>query len=66
MCRRHCQPIKARLAPAAMLPGDVALLEGDRLDAVMLSAGHKLLGWHQDAEKMVSVTALEVKGAWRV
>lgn len=55
-----------RIPHASLLPGDVALLAGDGMDAVMLCAGHKLIGWHEDAGAMTAVTALEVKGAWRV
>jgi len=56
-----------RIAPAAMWLGDIALLEGDGgLDAIVFNVGHKLAGWHQDAERMVNMTAPSVKGAWRV
>lgn len=56
-----------RIAPAAMWLGDIALLEGEgALDAVYFNLGGKLAGWHETAEHMVNVTALSVKGAWRV
>ena len=56
-----------RIAPAAMWLGDIALLEGEGgIDAVMFNVGGKLAGWHESAERMVNVTALAVKGAWRV
>jgi len=55
-----------RIAPAAMWLGDIALLEGEGgIDAVMFNVGGKLAGWHESAERMVNVTALAVKGAWR-
>lgn len=56
-----------RIAPAAMWLGDIALLEGEGgLDAVVFNVGHKLAGWHQDADMMSNLTAQQVKGAWRV
>ena len=56
-----------RIAPAAMWLGDIALLEGEGgIDAVMFNVGGKLAGLHESAERMVNVTALAVKGAWRV
>lgn len=57
-----------RIAPAAMLPGDLALMEGDgAFDAIALCLGQKLWGWHQDnalAEPVV-MTPRAVKAAYR-
>ena len=59
-----------RIAPAMMLPGDLAALPDDSgFDAIVICAGrHKLLGWHQDwnggmIEMEASLDAL--RGAWR-
>ena len=39
-----------RIAPASMLIGDLALMEGDALfDAIVVSAGGKVIGYHGDA-----------------
>lgn len=59
-----------RIAPAMMLPGDLAALPDESgLDGIVICAGrHKLLGWHQDwnggmVEMEANLDAL--KGAWR-
>lgn len=57
-----------RIEPAAMLMGDVALLQGAEdspFDAVTISVGGKVAGWYDGAEKMVIMRPLEVKAAWR-
>ncbi|MDE0878931.1 MAG: hypothetical protein OSB00_09780 [Sphingomonas bacterium] len=39
-----------RIAPAAMVIGDLALMAGDALfDAIVVSAGGKVIGYHGDA-----------------
>jgi hypothetical protein len=59
--------ILPRITPAEMLPADVALMKGDGpLDAVTISAGRKMLGWHADSEEAVFIVAHEIKAAWRV
>lgn len=56
-----------RIAPARMLPGDIALMEGDGvLDAITISVGRKVFGWHQDGDGAVIITPHGLKGAWRV
>ncbi|MGK2908567.1 MAG: DUF6950 family protein [Sphingobium sp.] len=57
-----------RIAPAAMLVGDLALLQGDEgFDSIVVSAGGKLLGYHEaDMSGLKPLIANEIKGAWRV
>lgn len=57
-----------RIAPAAMLVGDLAVLEGiEGLDSVVINAGGKVLGWHEAADDGVKpLIAREIKAAWRV
>lgn len=61
-----------RIAPAAMLIGDLALMEGDDMfDAVVVCAGGKVLGYHADdlARGLVAiepVAAQPFKAAWRL
>lgn len=57
-----------RIVPAAMLPGDVALMEGDgELDAVTICLGHKLYGWHEDNDlrEPVVIVPQAFKAAYR-
>lgn len=55
------------IAPARMLPGDVAVMEGeDGIDAAVVCVGTKVAGWHGDHETIVNMTPLALKGAWRV
>lgn len=59
------------IAPAAMLVGDVALLPGDDgLDAVVICAGGKMLGWHSASDGSGIVPIAEAVGAitsaWRL
>lgn len=58
-----------RIAPAAMLPGDLATLPGEGgLEAVVIAvAPGKFAGWHGEAEGLVviDVDAGEITGAWR-
>lgn len=54
-----------RVAPAAMLPGDVALMQGDGpLDAIVICVGRKVVGFHQDMEEAVIMIPHEIKAAW--
>lgn len=56
-----------RIAPAAMLPADLSLAQGDVLDAVHVNlGGNKAMGWHQDAPECVVMIEHAVKTAWRV
>lgn len=58
-----------RIAPAQALPGDVVLMggpEGEVLDAVVISVGGKVFGYHEDGEGgAVVITPNEIKAAWR-
>ncbi|HYI43723.1 MAG TPA: hypothetical protein VD768_08895 [Sphingomicrobium sp.] len=59
--------ILPRIAPAEMLPGDVAALKGtEGLDALMICVGAKLLGWHESADEPVIVIPHRIEAAWRV
>lgn len=64
------QPGLLRIAPAEMLPGDLAVLASeDGIGAIFLCAGpHKLIGWREDAPAMVvlDLSFDQVSGAWRV
>ncbi|AHE57436.1 DUF6950 family protein [Sphingomonas sanxanigenens] len=56
-----------RITPAAALLGDLAMLEGDKgLPAIVICAGGKMMGWHEDSDRLVAMTPLAIKGAWRV
>jgi hypothetical protein len=63
-----------RIAPAAMLPGDVALVEAEphapawRAGSVVVSLGRKWLGWHADSPVLAVQEPLVDRpyiGAWR-
>ncbi len=61
-----------RIAPAAMWVGDLALMEGgDGFDAIVVSAGGKMIGYHADhlAEGIVNLVGVGERpfiGAWRL
>lgn len=56
-----------RIPPAAMLLGDLAILEDDSgLGSIVVSTGGKCLGWHEDAPGMVVMEPHRISGAWRV
>ena len=58
-----------RIAPLAMVVGDLALVPGaGPFDALAISAGGTLLMYHEQAEGLANVKdALpQVKAAWRV
>lgn len=61
-----------RIAPAQMLPGDVGLYRGDpemgggTLDALVIGAGRKALGWIGGHEEAVVMTVHRLDAAWRV
>lgn len=61
-----------RIPPAAMLAGDVALIEaepeedGGGLGALVVSCGRKSIGWIGGSEEAVVMTVHAMKAAWRV
>lgn len=58
-----------RIAPAAMLVGDLAMLPGeDGFDAIVICAGGKLLGWHGLADELTVIgeAVAHVTAAWRL
>ncbi|GAA4220286.1 hypothetical protein GCM10022253_24090 [Sphingomonas endophytica] len=61
-----------RIAPAGMLIGDLALMQGDdAFDAVVIAAGGKVLGYHADdlARGLVPIAPVvsqPFKAAWRI
>lgn len=57
-----------RVAPARMLVGDLAIIEGDeRMECIVVSAGGKMLGWHQDGEGgMQNLIVTHFLAAWRL
>ena len=58
-----------RIAPAAMLVGDLAMLPGeDGFDAIVICAGGKLLGWHGAADELTVIgeAVMHVTAAWRL
>ncbi len=55
------------IPPAAMLLGDVAMLRDESgIGALVVNVGGKVMGWHDDAERMVVMDALQIERAWRV
>jgi hypothetical protein len=63
-----------RIAPAAMLPGDIGLVEAEphapawRAGAVVISLGRKFLGWHADSPVLAVQEPIVDRpfiGAWR-
>lgn len=60
-----------RIPPAAMLPGDIALMKSDpeapgsELGTIAISVGRKLIGYHGDVEGLVVMEPLEIEAAWR-
>lgn len=59
-----------RIPPAAMLLGDLAVLEGDAgFDSIMVCAGpQRVFGWREDVEGLVvlGIGMNEISGAWRL
>lgn len=64
------QPGLLRIAPAEMLPGDLAVLASeDAIGAIFLCSGpHKLLGWREDAPALIvlDLSFDQITAAWRV
>ena len=64
-----------RIAPAFMLPGDIALVEAEKgapgwqAGTVVISVGRKFLGWHPEADCLAIIRPTVVApfvAAWRV
>lgn len=56
-----------RIAPAAMLVGDLALMEGEPpFDAIVIAAGHKVFGFHEDVDGLAVIADPIFKAAWRL
>lgn len=59
-----------RIAPAAMLIGDLALMEGDSaFDAVVINVGGKVFGYAEDHDGLQVIQPVGIqpfKAAWRV
>lgn len=64
---KHLKPI----APAAMLPGDIAMMRSDPeapandIGTLVICLGRKVLGWHPDHEPLAVMEPLEIEKAWR-
>lgn len=56
-----------RIAPASMVVGDLAIIEGDeRFESIVVSAGGKMLGWHEaDGSGLKNLIVSSFVGAWR-
>ncbi len=60
-----------RIAPAAMLPGDIALLPSQPeepasdIGTVAISLGRKLLAWHPDHAPLAVIEVTQIDAAWR-
>ena len=60
-----------RITPAAMLPGDVAMLpsepgeEASEIGTLAICLGRKVLSWHPDYPTPVVMEVAVVKAAWR-
>ena len=55
-------------APSMMMVGDLATLEGDEdgLPSIVVSAGGKVLGWHEDDPSgLKPIDAHAIRAAWR-
>lgn len=56
-----------RIAPAAMLPGDLAVMQGDEhFDAVAICVGRKIFGFFEGEDAPVIIVPREIKAAFRV
>lgn len=56
-----------RVAPAAMLVGDLGLMDGEPpFDALVIGAGGKVFGYHEDAEGLAPIAEPIIKAAWRL
>lgn len=56
-----------RIAPASAWVGDVATLDGgEGFDSIVINAGGKWIGFHEDATGIKPLIVTSIKGAWRV
>lgn len=58
-----------RIAPASALIGDIILMDdggAGPLDAITISVGENVMGWHEDYDEAVVIIPHEVKAAWSV
>lgn len=59
-----------RIAPAAMLAGDIGLVDAEPAggETLVVSLGHKFWGWNHDHDAMAPLEPLGdvIKAAWRV
>jgi len=56
-----------RIPPAAMLVGDLGLMEGEPpFDGIVIGAGGKVIGYHQDAVGLAPIAHPQIKAAWRL
>ena len=56
-----------RIAPAAARVGDLIIGDGaEGLDAVFVSGGRKMMGFHVDAAELVWIIPEQVRGAFRL
>jgi hypothetical protein len=56
-----------RITYARMLPGDVAIMEGEGgMDAAVVCVGFKVVGWVEGLDEMSNLIPLDIKAAWRV
>lgn len=59
--------ILPRIAPSAMLLGDVAMFRSaDSFGAITVSLGGKVMGWSDAYDGMTALEPIEIAGAWRV
>lgn len=60
--------VLVEIPPASMLPGDIALMEGHgTFDAITISVGRKVMGWHEDngLQEPVMIVPEKIKAAFR-
>ena len=62
-----------RIAPAAMMLGDVAILKSEpeegtasRIGSAVVHLGGKMMGWHPDAPDLAVMDVIETEAAWKV
>lgn len=55
-----------RIAPAQMRVGDLAAMPGDEdFPALVICAGRKVIGFHEEQPGLVNIEPLTFTGAWR-
>lgn len=57
-----------RVPPAAMLPGDIAVMPDEHgLGAAVIAVGNgRVIGWHEDGAEAVIIQPHQIDAAWRV